>query len=118
MKRLPWLLAAVLCIMLVQVQPVETARSCPCCCHCKAPGACGMPCSGSTAPAPIVFAAEQPTPGARSAGQWKAQAARPAEKFFARFVGTAAEPVAHRAPALLACAADVPLFKAHCCFLI
>jgi hypothetical protein len=119
MKRLSWLLAALLCTVFVQVQPVETAGSCPCsCCPCKVPGACGVPCSGAPAPAPVVFAAEQQARAARPAGQWKVQAARPAEKFFARYVEPAAAPFAHRAPGLLALAAEVPLFKAHCCFLI
>jgi hypothetical protein len=119
MKRLSWLLAALLCTVFVQVQPVETARSCPCCCcHCKVPGACGMPCSGAPAPAPVMLAAEQPARAARPACQLKVEAARPAEKFFARYVEPAAAPFAHRAPDLLALAAEVPLFKAHCCFLI
>ena len=119
MKRLPWLLAVILCTVFVQVQPVDASRSCPCCCcHCKVPGACGVPCSGAPAPAPVMSAAEQPAGVARPEGRWKIQAARPAEKFFARFVGPAAAPVALSAPVVLACAADAPLFKAHCCFLI
>jgi hypothetical protein len=65
-----------------------------------------------------MFAAEQPARAARPAGRLKVQAATPAEKFFARYVEPAAAPFAHRAPDLLALAAEVPLFKAHCCFLI
>jgi hypothetical protein len=118
MKLLPWLLASLLCTVFVQVQPVDTARSCQCCCHCKVPGACGMPCSAAPTPAPSIFTAEQPARVSRPAGLWKIQAARPAAvKFFARYVEPAA-PVAPRAPDLLASAADVPLFMAHCCFLI
>jgi hypothetical protein len=122
MKRLSWLLLAVFCTALMRVQPVDTGQRCPCiCCHCKNPGDCGMPCdrSPTPTPAPLMFAAEQAARVARPSLRQKDSPARlVGEKFFAPFVESATSSVAFSAAAVLAPPANVPLFKAHCSFLI
>jgi hypothetical protein len=120
MKRVAWLVLAVFCAALAQVQPVDglgaKAKPCPCC-HL---GACGMPgCCPSPASAPAAVNSAQadcvksvPAPG-------RAQAARGlADTFYAAFVETTAVRGSLHASALTAAPASVPLFKAHCSFLI
>jgi len=120
MKRLPWLLIALFCAVLVQVQPIDGPLAKPVkCARCHS-GACGMPgCCPTPASAPTVFSSEQSARVDRVPAPHRAQPVRGAEEnFYALFI----EPVAGRG-ALPACAeaapaARVPLFKAHCCFLI
>jgi hypothetical protein len=119
-KRIAWILLAVFCPAMVRVQPVDLAQ-CKVCvsCHCKIPGDCGMPCSRPDAPAPIMFAAEQSAKVTLEAGRRNLPDARLAEgKFYATVVEAATVPVALIKPVLMAPAAEVPLFKAHCSFLI
>jgi hypothetical protein len=123
MKRLVWLLLAVLAPVLVQVQPVvlSAPRHQACCCNCgDCNGACGMPgclpppASSSTLPVsaqPAKLAAA----GLRRVGQ---PVARECQRFFAAFVASAVVPVAMRSPARVAAPAGVPLFKAHCSLLV
>ena len=120
MKRLAWLLIAVLGTALAQVQPVElaTAAAESCCCTGDQAGACGMP---DCAPAPTaptcvrslpvaeVLRSEssRPTPAPRAqAGHFPVRPdprpAQPAVRVFPRET-----PVA-----------SVPLFAAHCRYLI
>jgi hypothetical protein len=123
MRRVAWFLLAVLCTSFVEVQPFELLNSCHCvccqCCHCKVPGACGMPCCGAPAPACQTLAAEE-TAGIR--GVALRPAAQPRQLSCVLFVARGAElaeascalaPSAFATPA-----ARVPLFKAHCSFLI
>jgi hypothetical protein len=119
MKRIAWLLLALFCTALVQIQPVRgqslKAKACDCC---HGSGACGMPeCCPPSAFASVALGSEESLRLARPAAQ-PAQAVRCEQAdFYASFV----EPAAFR-PALSAAAgaapARVPLFKAHCSFLI
>jgi len=121
MKRLAWLLLAVFCTALAQVQPVELpasgAASCPCC---EIPGACDMPdCGLPPSAASAGFLVAQPAASVVSTA--RRRAARPGRTAMesallldARRAAAAAltatnEPVAPAA---------VPLFKAHHSFLI
>lgn len=119
MKRLAWLLLAVFCTALAQVQPVELpaakANSCPCCdvaCPCGMPD-CGLP----PAQVSAAFLSVESAPVARPARRLEARR-RPVEKFYACFVEPVAAPAGLAAPGLTAPAAGVPFFKAHCSFLL
>jgi hypothetical protein len=117
MRRVAWLLLAVFCTVLVQVQPADAAVTKPCGC-CQVPGNCPMPCCPQAAPLPAVFSLAQSVQVARSPVRERAQPARAATgMFYASFVEAAAVsrplPASAEAPA-----ARVPLFKAHCRFLI
>jgi hypothetical protein len=120
MKRLAWLLVALYCTAFVRVQPFELVPCCHCaCCHCKVPGTCGMPCGRAQAPAPLMFAAGQAARVSQPALRRNELPARVSEKrFYASFVEPAAASVALGAAAAMAPSAGVPLFKAHCSFLI
>ncbi|MDQ5978457.1 MAG: hypothetical protein QG602_1431 [Verrucomicrobiota bacterium] len=121
MKRLVWLLIAVVCTALAQVQPVvvASAQEETCCCTGEAAGACGMP---DCAPAPSAPSCTQNLPTA-AAQRSEVRKPAPASKvryeiFRIRFdIRPAAVPagcVSLRGTP----AASVPLFKAHCRFLI
>jgi hypothetical protein len=117
MRRIAWILLAVICSAFARVQPVDIAQCGQCaCCHCKVPGDCGMPCSRT--PAPAMFAVEPgalvPRPATREAKGVKA----PKAGFFASFVESATDRVAPIATVPAVHAAGVPLFRAHCSFLI
>lgn len=121
MKRLVWLLIAVFGTAFAQVSPVVSpfVQDEACCC-CEGPaGTCGMPdcapgpttCqSGLTIQAPIVKRSEarkrSPAPRARY------------ENFYVRFESRPALTPAWSASLTGAPTAPVPLFKAHCSFLI
>lgn len=122
MKRLAWLLLAVFCTALAQVQPVGVAvtkaNDCDCCA--REARACGMP----ECPAPAVTAQsglvlEASAPSLRAEARNTAGTPRaPLEFFPTRFSpGPTAGPVTC-ATARAARAARVPLFKAHRSFLI
>jgi hypothetical protein len=121
MKRLAWLFLAVICTALAQVQPVDglanQTKTCGCC---QVPGACGMPgCCQQPRSLPTACSSSQSERVARLPAVRRPQPGRIAEEnFYALFV----EPVSVRlrlaASAEAAPAADVPLFKAHCSFLI
>lgn len=119
MKRIAWLLLAVVCSALVRMQPAELAPCCQCaCCHCKVPGGCGMPCCRQGPPAPVLFAAGERASSALRAVR-KAQPFRTeAVRFYAPFVESAIRPIALIASAATDPVASGPLFKAHCSFLI
>jgi hypothetical protein len=120
MKRIAWILIAVFCSVLVRVQPAETLQCAACsCCHCKLPGDCGMPCGRASATAPVMFAATQSVRVTKEAGRRDELPGRLAErKFYSPYVASAADTAAISLPAPMAAPADVPLFKAHCSFLI
>jgi hypothetical protein len=120
MRRIAWLLLVVVCTMFVQVQPLESAKPKPCACrHCKAPGTCGMPdcgqvpgtacqalAAGETARAAVADASRARPSRVAKAGTflWPArQAVLPSPLIAETFAGHAAR---------------VPLFKAHCSFLL
>lgn len=121
MKRLVWLLIAVVCTALAQVQPVvmPVAQEESCCCTGDQAGACGMP---ECAPAPTAPSCVVSVPVA-TAQRGEARKLSPSrhvryEIFYVRFEPRPApSPVA--GVSRLGTPADrVPLFKAHCSFLI
>ncbi len=121
MKRLVWILLAVVGTAFAQVQPVPVQvlshHACHCCnCHCG--GACGMPGCLPPAPARTQLTATQPASVTVAAARHVAGPIRTAEKFFATFVEPAAVFAASRAPERVSPPARVPLFAAHCSFLI
>jgi len=120
MKRVAWVLLAVFCAALVQIQPAQglTAKAKTCdCCH--VPGACGMPdCCPPLAFASLASGSEQAVRLPRPAAQKAQSLHSPSAKFYASFVEPAALRLALPPSAKLAAAARVPLFKAQCCFLI
>jgi len=121
MKRLVWIVLAVFCAALGQVQAVDTlgakAKPCPCC-H---PGACGMPgCCPPISSASPVFEAAPAAEVARQLSPWRTRLTREWAQGFSFSLAALAEitrqrtaPGAERAPA-----AKVPLFTAHCSLLI
>lgn len=122
MKRLVWLILAVFGTALAQVSPVELpvtkAEVCPCC---QDGGDCGMPdCALPPAPNPApVFALQSPAPVVRFTIKRATPAPRvQAEKFYVRFESRPAVAPAPGAIAVIAPAASVPLFRAHCSFLL
>jgi hypothetical protein len=119
--RSVWLLLAVFCTSLVGVQPVEVSQNghCTCACHCKEPGACGMPCTRAAAVTRELAAGELSTRVAKPVANAQSATVRQTEhKFFAPFVEPPSSLVAVQAPAAVAPPVAVPLFEAHCSFLI
>ncbi|HVT74652.1 MAG TPA: hypothetical protein VHD61_16075 [Lacunisphaera sp.] len=118
MKRLVWLVLAVFATLLTRVEPADLpARPAPACCCC---GGCDMPkCPPPPAhnPAPVLTLPAPAQAPASAARRVVAPRGRQ-EKFFARFDSRRA--VVPFAPAAMAVArpASVPLFSAHCSFLI
>jgi hypothetical protein len=103
-----------------QVQPVVPADAPHKACCCDHPGACGMP---DCLPPPVASTAlvtlERPAFTATAEVRRAAQPARRiGEKFFAAFVKPAAVSAAAWSSARVMSPAEVPLFKAHCSFLI
>jgi hypothetical protein len=119
MKRLAWLFLAVFCAAMVQVQPVRglpvKVKACNCC---QVPGTCGMPdCCPPSAFASTVLGSEESVRLALPASRTVAAIRDASVVFYAAFVEPAIIPPALSA-ALAAAPARVPLFKAHCSFLI
>lgn len=119
MKRLVWIFLAVFCTTLAQVQPVTlspTHRKCGCC---GGDGSCGMPGCLPPTPARTLPTASQPAKVIVTEARHVAEPVRRlGEKFFAVFVEAAAGPAVSRAPERVTPAANVPLFAAHCSYLI
>jgi hypothetical protein len=119
MKRLAWLLLAVFCLAVAQVQPVEAvAQAKPKdCCDCS--GHCRMPaCPAPAAAQPSPFEAARPLTVARPQPSREAVATRcDHRKFFLSLLPPAARPASDPAP-VVAPPASVPLFEAHCSYLI
>lgn len=119
MKRLVWILLAVVGTAFAQVQPVTMPDTHHKCCCCDGDGSCGMPGCLPPAPARTMPFANQPAKNSLAQAQEAADPVRRTnEKFFAAFVEPAAVFAASRAPIRVALAASVPLFAAHCSFLI
>lgn len=121
MRRFAWLLLAVIGTTFVQVQPVEPLVAKPHGCRhcCRIPGSCGMPGCGraACAPAPVTPAAE--TARVSVDGM---RTSRPARAEEAPRIAVPIAPERRGQPLLAESsagrAARVPLFKAHCSFLI
>jgi hypothetical protein len=119
--RTVWLLLAVLCTPLVGVQPVGVTQNshCTCACHCREPGACGMPCIRTAAVSRELAAGERSLRVTKPVANAQAETVRQIQhKFFAPFVAPPSTGVAVQAPAAMAPPTAVPLFQAHCSFLI
>jgi hypothetical protein len=117
MKRLSWLLLAVFCAAMVQVQPVDFAKAKAHSC-CPA-GGCGMPCCPSPSPASSPSGRQQSSLVASVPVSRRVQIARIlAEKLYAVLVKPASVRRLVSASAEAAPVAMMPLFKAHCSFLI
>jgi len=120
MKRLVWILLAVVSTAFAQVQPVvfptQYRHTCPCC---EGDGSCGM--TGCLPPTPARTLPPAAQPAALTVAR-ASQAVHPVpgagEKFFAPFVKSAAVSAATRAPDRVAPPASVPLFAAHRSFLL
>jgi hypothetical protein len=118
-KRLTWLLLAVFCAALVQVQPLERLAKAKTCGCCHTPGACGMPgCCPTPASTLLAASAERSASKAASEAR-KARLSRGATGYYyASFVGMRAVRSHLQASAEATPAAHVPFFKAHCSYLI
>lgn len=119
MKRLVWLLLAVFSTAIAQVQPADMPRA-PmekCCCCCDEQKACDMP-DCVPVPAGVQRALPQQTRvkiiGKRAAAT--TQTIR--EKFYVQFVPSVRVAPVLSVTARVTLAASVPLFAAHCSFLI
>lgn len=119
MKRLVWILLAIVSTALAQVQPVTfpTPLDHKCSC-CDGDGSCGMPDCVPPAPARTLPTADQATRVTVMQARAVAAPAATTEKFFAAFVRPAAVAAAPRASQRMAPSASVPLFAAHCSYLI
>jgi hypothetical protein len=121
MKRLAWLLLLVFGTALAQVSPVDLAaprgKSCTCC---EVPGACGLPdCNLPPSSAPAGIIAEQPARVAQLGARRNTARPRRVALDSVVFPGAArAALAALNSPARTTAALQVPLFKAHCSFLI
>jgi hypothetical protein len=121
MKPLVWLLLAVFCTAIAQVQPVEPPVSrqvrCPCC---EIPGACGMAdCNVPPSSAQVSMVAGQSAPIAVSAA--RRNAGRLGRIALIRVISFDAKSaaLAVRNEAIVSVRAEHgPLFEAHCSFLI
>jgi hypothetical protein len=120
MKRLAWLLLAVFGAALLQVQPAEgLPAKAKCCDCCHVPGTAEMPgCCAPAAALPTALGSEQSARVSSPAIRRAAPVGGAAELAYVSFVEPEAIRSALPAPAEAARAAGVPLFKAHCSFLI
>ena len=119
MKRLVWLLILVFGTALAQVPPVELgAQSQPSCSCCDVPGACGMPdCGQAPSAAPSSFAAERPAGLTSLATRGKAtHLYRSAPKIL--FSEKTSAGAVMFCSGVAGTGETVPLFKAHCSYLI
>jgi len=119
-KRLVWLLLFAFSTVLAQVQPVDLPVTKTSACCCGADCGCGMPeCGLPPSPAPVAFTAERPTCELRKpARRVTARLPHAVPNYYLSLVESAAFSPARRAPLRVAPAASVPLFQAHCSFLI
>lgn len=120
MKHLAWIFIAIFCTALAQVKPAELLNTkqevCGCCDNA---GDCGMPdCALPAAPAQQALARNVTTVVQVATKRAAATARVSREKFYTQFVSRPAAVPDFRAPLVAAAAANVPLFKAHCSFLI
>jgi hypothetical protein len=121
MRRIAWVLLAVICATFVQVQPLGTLKAPTCRCdHCKAPGSCGMPgCAQSACPAgPVATMAAEPS-RAPAAVARRERPARPARtEWFLVPASPHFIPILPVAATYAGGGPRVPLFRAHCSLLI
>lgn len=119
MKRLVWLVLAVFATLLTRVEPADLpANKAPACCCCG--GGCDMPkCPPPPANNPTpVLTLQAPAQATPSAARRAAAPRGRHEKCFVRFDSRRAVGPVTRAAVAVARPASVPLFAAHCSFLI
>ena len=120
MKRFAWLLLAVFCAALVQIQPAQgnpaKAKTCACC-ETTSPCAATDCCPPATSAA-VALGAEASERLTVAAAPSERAVRRAANLLYASFAASAAKCPSLPAAAAAAAPAEVPLFKAHCCFLI
>ena len=119
MKRIAWLLLAVLCTMLVQVRALEPLKQRACGrCHCAQHGACGMPDCGQ----PVCAASQAPAASepnrSLAAEERRDHVVSDAPSFFFTPACRAILPSRLPAGSDDGPAARLPLFRAHCSLLI
>ena len=121
MKRLVWLILAAFGTLLAQVQPMDLPVTkhevCGCC---EQSGACGMPDCVPIHATPVqpAFNLQSPVAVARVVLKEAAPAPRGSKNsFYVQFESSSPARPALRAP-VVAPPASVPLFTAHCSFLI
>jgi hypothetical protein len=121
MKRCVWLLVLAFCAAVVQVQPVQPLQAKDAGCDCCVDGAnaCGMP---DCAPAPACPPAGALLAGEISTLRAEAESVMPKSRSFrdrcyAHFSPRPARP-AGIVPRVAAPTASVPVYQAHCSFLI
>jgi hypothetical protein len=121
MKRLVWVILAVFCASLGQVQAVDTlgTKAKPCsCCH---PGACGMPgcCPPLSSASPVPETARAAEVARQPSSRQTRLKREWAQGYHFSLVALAEIARQRAAPAIgRASAANVPLFTAHCSLLI
>lgn len=121
MKRLVWLLLAVVGTALAQVQPTVLPGSTEVACNCcDRAHSCGMPDCAPPLPASAPVVATAPSANTlrlqvRRAGQPQS---RQASSFLVSLIGPAVAPVSLPASVFTTRAASAPLFKVHCSFLL
>jgi hypothetical protein len=122
MKRFVWFLLAAFCTALAQVQPVAAPMTKHAVCDCceNDANACGMPdCALPPASAPAAFVVAAPVTVQRDdeAKDLLPNSRSLRNHFYAQFSPRQAVPV-EIAPQVAAPVASVPVFQAHCSFLI
>jgi hypothetical protein len=119
MKRLVWLLLTLSTLAFAQVQPVvvleQPADACDCC---EPAGACDMP-DCAPPPAQVVVAVDRPAAEMRAENRQTVKRKVPAPaKFYSALVESANLSTGSIAMAAPLPPANVPLYAAHCRFLI
>jgi hypothetical protein len=119
MKRLVWVVLAAFCVAFGQVQSVCSLDVKAKCCSCCRPGACGMQgCCPGASSASLAFKSAQTSDLARQAVPRRARLVWAGQSYVS-FAALAELSAMRHAPALvLAPAANVPLYVAHCSHLI
>ena len=118
MRRIAWVLLAVICTTFVQVQPLGPLKAPTCRCdHSKAPGSCGMPgCAQSACPVATTAAEPSRAPAAEAR---KERPSRPARtEWFLVPTRPHVIPILPVAATYAGGGPRVPLFRAHCSPLI
>ena len=121
MRRIAWVLLAVVCATFVQVQPVEPLKARTCrCMRGKAPGSCGMPgCAQSACPtSPVATTAGQPARAPAAEARKERPCGRARTEWFLVPASPHFLPILPVAATFAGGGPRVPLFRAHCSLLI
>jgi len=121
MNRLVWLLVALFCTAVAQVQPVDLTpgKDGECCCCGDQPGTCGMP---DCTPAPTTAQPVLKLQTSVAAVQEARKASRPLsahqEPFYVKFVRSSTVATGVRVAYAIAPTASASLYRDHCSFLL